>query len=163
MWWKTFTGSVPRLIAESAPCSMVVSRAAPRPLPETSADENGGAPLAGVKDIEVISADGMTGPMEAGDGKVRQVAQPLRKQRLLNLTGDFEFLSRRCRSRSRSTSRALSRMLAACAPSAVQNLAVQIGEGRRPPGVEIDGAQQLPLVQPRRTRPSWLAAWRRAE
>ena len=37
MCWKTRAGSAPMVMPESAPCSMVVSSAAPRPLPETSA------------------------------------------------------------------------------------------------------------------------------
>jgi len=93
-----------QVMPERAPCSMVVSRAAPRPLPETSAMRK--AVRSSLMERRRSSRRRRYGRIvHAGYGKMRKVVQTMRQQRLLDVAGDVSSCSRRWRSRSRSTRR----------------------------------------------------------
>ena len=69
---------------ESAPCSMVVTSAAPKSFAADIGNENRGAIFADWNDVKVVAAHFVAGMVHAGDGEVGKVVQSLRNERLLD-------------------------------------------------------------------------------
>ena len=128
---------------DTAPCSMVVSSAAPRPFPLTSAMRIAVRSSADRNHVEVVAADLGAGMVHAGDGKMRKIVQAVRHQRLLDGPRDGKLLLQ-------ALPLALPLHQARVVENAgrlhrerVENLAVERRKRRDAPRVEINHAQQL--------------------
>ena len=123
---------------------MVVSSAAPSPLPETSATRKAvrSSPIG--KQIEVVAAHGMAWSMNARHRKVRVIAESARKQGLLNIPGDVEFLLHSLPLAFAFHEARIVQDACGFHCECVKDLAIEFGKSSGAAGIEVDDAEKMP-------------------
>lgn len=110
-------------------------------------DENGGAVVADGKDVKVIAADLGAGTVHAGDVQMRKVVQAVRNQRLLHGARDGKLLLQALALALPLDQARVVKNAGGLHGEGVENLAVDGRKGRDAPGIEINDAQQRPLLE----------------
>ncbi len=127
---------------DKAPCSIVVSRAAPRPLPLTSAMRMAVRSSLDRNHVEVVAAHFSAGMMHAGDGEMGKVVQAVGNERLLDGARDGKLLLKALALALLLHQARVVENAGGLAAERVQNLAVDGREGRDATRIEIDDAEQ---------------------
>jgi hypothetical protein len=126
---------------------MVVSSAAPRPLPLTSAMRTAVRSSLDWNHVEVVAADFSAGMMHAGDGEMRKVVQAVRNERLLNGARDGKLLLEALALALLLQQARVIENAGGLAAEGVENLAVDGGEGGNAARIEIDDAEQGAVLE----------------
>jgi hypothetical protein len=125
---------------------MVVSRAA-QAFAAHIGDENRGAVVADGKHVEVIAADLGTGMVHAGDRKMRKIVQAMRNQRLLDGARDGKLPLQALALALLLDQARVVQNAGRLHRERVENLAVDGRKSRDAPGIEINHAQERPLLE----------------
>ncbi len=125
---------------------MVVSSAAPRPFPGYVGDHKSRALIVNWKYVEVVAANFQAGFVHSADVEVREIPEAARQQRLLDLPGNAEFALDALTLALMLHQARVIEDAGALDGDGVQDLAVELGECRRPARIEIQHAEELPAL-----------------
>src|SRR5690349_20749454 len=112
--------------------------------PGNIGDEKGGAVVTHGKHVEVVSTYGVTRRMNAGHCEVRVIAKSVRKQGLLNVPGDIEFLFESLPLAFPFDQARVIENAGGFYGKGVENLSIQLGKSSRTAGIEIDDSEKMP-------------------
>ena len=126
---------------------MVVTQRRSQAFAADVGDENRGAVFVDRNHVEVVAADFSAGMMHAGDGKIRKVVQAVGNERLLDGARDGKLLLQALALAFPLHQARVVQNAGGLDRERVENLAVDGGEGRDAPRIEIDDAEQRAALQ----------------
>src|SRR5258706_236731 len=106
-------------------------------------DKKRGAAIAQRKNVEVVSADRQTREIESGNREMRVFAEIAWEKRLLNVSSDVDLLLEALAFALALDQARVIENVGGVAGQSVQNLAVQFGEGRRSPRIQVKDSEEI--------------------
>ena len=143
---------------------MVVSKRRAKAFAGNIRDQEGRAIILHRKNVEVVAADREAGNIHAADREMREIAEPAREKRLLNVARDAEFLLQALALALVFDQARVVQNAGGFDGEGVENLAFEFGERGRAAGIEIQNAEKMPAFgMDRGFASNWREAWHRAE